>query len=436
MQLHKVQVEYLSLNAVKNYHRKLRKSSKKQLEKTQRMIHECGYMPPTVIDKDKCIVIGEYFVEAARKMGLEEIPTISVEHLSEQQIRTLRIAYDRISEEAVWDPKMLAEEFRELEITFPDIDLSCTGFEVAEIDIMLNMSSSDDEGDDVPLPAEGPAVIKLGELWQLGEHKLYCGDSLFKESYEVLMAGEKAQLCFTDAPYNVKIDGHVGNSGKIKHREFVQGSGELSSEEFKKFLLTAHKHMAENSADGTVIFSCIDWRHLREILSAGSEAGLNLLNLCVWKKDNGGMGSLYRSQHELVMVFKHGTGKHVNNIELGKHGRYRTNVWEYPGVNSFGSGRMDELAMHPTVKPLAMVVDAIKDCSKRGSIVLDPFGGSGTTLIAAEKTGRLARLIELDPLYCDVIIRRWQGFSGKEAVNMATGKSFNQQKVAEVKNEQ
>lgn len=240
------------------------------------------------------------------------------------------------------------------------------------------------------------------------------------------MEGEKAQMCFTDSPYNVKIDGHVGNSGKTKHREFVEASGEMNPEQFTSFLEKPHKHMAAHSEDGAIIFSCMDWRHIREIMDAARNANLDMINFCCWVKDNGGMGSLYRSRHELIFVFKSGKGKHINNVQLGSKGRYRTNVWEYAGVNSFGNDRMNELKMHPTVKPTDMVMDAIKDCSMRGGIILDPFGGSGTTLIAAEKTDRHARLIELDSLYCDTIIRRWQDLGGVDAVHSETGKTYNE----------
>ncbi len=244
------------------------------------------------------------------------------------------------------------------------------------------------------------------------------------DSYQKLMQDDKAHMVFTDAPYNVKIDGHVGNSGKIKHREFAMASGEMNTDQFTTFLSTAHQNMAVHCHDGAIIYSCMDWRHQTEILSAATSANLSLQNLCVWVKENGGMGSLYRSRHELVFVFKNGTDKHVNNVELGRHGRYRTNVWEYPGVNSFGVGRQGDLKLHPTVKPTSMVADAIKDCSKLGDVILDPFGGSGTTLIAANKTRRKARLIELDPLYCDVIIRRWQIMTGETATHADTGQSF------------
>ena len=249
------------------------------------------------------------------------------------------------------------------------------------------------------------------------------------------MGKDKARMCFTDAPYNVKIDGHVGGKGDIKHREFEMASGEMSEDEFTEFLSKAHQHISNFTYDGAVIFSCMDWRHQTEILQAGANNNLQLLNICVWVKNNGGMGSLYRSQHEFVMVFKNNKAKHINNVELGKHGRNRTNVWNYPGVNAFGSGRMEELQLHPTVKPVTMVADAIRDCSNRGDIILDPFVGSGTTLIAAEQANRKARLIELDPLYCDVTIRRWQIQTGKDAINTKTGKTSNETQAKENKND-
>lgn len=425
MSLHNaLQIEYLSPELIQNHHRQLRTFGKNQIRKAENLIRECGILP-VAIDGDNRVVTGAHLVEAARRLKLEEIPVIRVSHLTAAQIQTLRIAHDRIAEEGVWNHEALAEEFRDLLLKLPDFDLALTGFEVPEIDSILNPIEDDaDEG--LTAWDEGNATTKLGDIYILGDHRLYCGDATKPESYQFLMGAEKAQVAFTDAPYNVKIDGHVCNSGKIKHREFLEGAGEMTSSRFTEFLGKAHKLMADYSQEGAILFSCMDWRHMMEISAAGSMARLALQNLCVWVKDNGGMGSLYRSRHELVFVFKKEGAKHINNIQLGKHGRYRTNVWEYPGVNSFGSGRMDELAMHPTVKPQALVADAIKDCSTRGGIVLDPFGGSGTTLVAAEKTSRKARLIELDPLYCDVIIRRWQKMTGKDAINGATGQTFNE----------
>jgi DNA modification methylase len=238
------------------------------------------------------------------------------------------------------------------------------------------------------------------------------------------MAGDVAQLVFVDPPYNVKIHGQVSGKGRVKHREFVQASGEKTAAQFEKFLEDSFGLLAEYSADGSIHFGCTDWRHLQEMLTAGRRVYRELKNLVVWTKTNAGMGSFYRSQHELILVWKHGRAKHVNNFELGQHGRHRTNVWNYPGANAFGVERLADLAMHPTVKPVALVADAIRDCSRRGDLVLDSFGGSGTTLIACEETHRQARLIELDPLYCDQTVRRWQEFTGRKAVHEVTGRPF------------
>lgn len=418
-----LQIEYLHPSKLKDYRRQLRKL-KKQIEKTKRLVGIIGVVIPIIIDKDDTIVVGAHLAEAARQLSMDAVPVIRVSHLNDEKIRILRIAYDRIAEEAEWDKEALAAEFAELQVLTPD--LTITGFEVEEINITLDLLSGGNPNDIVPEVSEGPAVTQLGDIYVMGEHKLFCGNALEDDSYRALLGAEKAQMCFTDAPYNVKIDGHVGNSGKTKHREFAMASGELSDEGFGHFLDAGHEKIAARLQDGGICFSCMDWRHMNEMLHAGKSANMRLINMCVWAKDNGGMGSLYRSQYELVFVFKNGTAKHINNVQLGSNGRYRTNLWQYPGVNSFGGGRMDELKMHPTVKPVDMVADAIKDCSKRDGIILDPFGGSGTTLIAAEQTGRKARLIELDPLYCDVIIRRWQELTGKDAIHAVTGKTFNE----------
>ena len=258
----------------------------------------------------------------------------------------------------------------------------------------------------------------------VGKHRLICGDATDPAVYAGLLGGERAQMVFTDPPYNVPIEGHVCGLGAVKHREFAMAAGEMSEAEFTRFLATIFGHLAAHAADGAIHYICMDWRHVGEVLAAGQSSYSELKNLCVWAKTNGGMGSLYRSQHELVFVFKSGSGAHINNVELGKHGRYRTNLWTYAGVNSFGRNRDEDLAMHPTVKPVALVADAILDCSRRKGIVLDAFAGSGTTLLAAERTGRRGYGIELDPLYCDVIVRRLAKVAGLEAVHAETGKSF------------
>ena len=276
----------------------------------------------------------------------------------------------------------------------------------------------------MPETLVGPPITRPGDCWLIGDHRLICGDSTDPDTYARLLEGAEAQMIFTDPPYNVPIEGHVSGLGKVKHREFAMASGEMPEAEFTTFLATVFRNLAGHSVEGAIHFICMDWRHLGEVLAAGKSAYSELKNLCVWAKTNGGMGSLYRSQHELVFVFKAGTAPHINNVELGKHGRYRTNIWSYAGINSFGKDRDADLALHPTVKPVALVADAILDCSKRRGIVLDAFAGSGTTLIAAEKTGRRGYGIELDPHYCDVIIRRLAAAANVEATHAATGRLF------------
>ena len=282
------------------------------------------------------------------------------------------------------------------------------------------------EADDEVPPFTDPrlATTRPGDLWQLGRHRLLCGDARHRQGFDCLLDGGCADLVFTDPPYNVAIDGHVCGLGRIRHREFAMGAGEMSQQAFTGFLRLTLGHAAACCRDGAIAFVCMDWRHLGELLAAGQAVFSELKNLCVWNKTNGGMGSFYRSKHELVLVFKIGNSPHTNTFGLGDSGRYRTNVWDYAGVNTLRSGRIADLAMHPTVKPVALVADAIRDCSRRGETVLDPFGGSGTTLIAAEKTGRRARLIEFDPAYCDQILRRFERVTGEQPRLAATGQAF------------
>jgi DNA modification methylase len=269
-------------------------------------------------------------------------------------------------------------------------------------------------------------VTRSGDLWLLGRHRVYCGSALDESAYQTLLADERAAMIFTDPPYNVPIAGNVSGLGAIRHREFVMASGELDAAQFTAFLTRACELLAAHSADGSLHYLCMDWRHMTELLAAGQAAYTELKHLCVWAKDNAGMGSLYRSQHELVFVFKHGRGAHRNNIQLGQYGRNRGNVWHYPGVISFGR-RGEEgnlLALHPTVKPVALVADASMDCTARGELVLDGFLGSGTTVLAAERVGRNCYGLELDPLYVDTIVRRWQAFTGDHARNASGGELF------------
>lgn len=416
-------------NQLKPHPRNARKHSKAQVRQIAESIREFGFTNPVLIDKDNVILAGHGRVEAAKMIDLKEVPTLCIEHLSEAQKRSYIIADNRIAEKAEWDKDILALEFQELMEIEAEFSLDITGFSLPEIDLMVHdLDGRDpDEGEEAPQTPVCP-VTQLGDLWQLGEHRIFCGDSLKAESYIVLLEGEKAEMVFTDPPYNVPIEGHVSGLGKVRHEEFAMASGEMTEHEFETFLKSAFVLLKEHSSDGSLHFVCMDWRHMKEILWASRDVYSKLLNLCVWSKDNGGMGALYRSQHELVFLFKNGEGKNINNVELGKNGRYRTNVWNYRGVNSLRNGRTEELTMHPTVKPLKMVSDALLDCSYPKGLILDPFGGSGTTLMAAEKTGRRARLLELEPKYVDVTIQRWQELTGKEAMNKDKQKTYLQLK--------
>jgi len=379
-----------------------------------------------LIDGADGIIAGHGRVEAAKLVGMNDVPTVCVDHLTPAQIRAYVIADNRLAENAGWDRELLTLELQELSVEL-NFDVTITGFETAEIDLLIEefREEATDDADEVPaIDRSIPAVTRLGDCWRIGNHFLLCGDGLKTDSYDKLLGTQKAQTVFTDPPYNVAIAGHVSGLGRNQHREFAMASGEMTTAEFTRFLETTFKRLATFSANGSIHFICMDWRHMREVLEAAEAPYSELKNLCVWSKSNAGMGSLYRSQHELVFVFKNGTRPHINNVELGRFGRNRTNIWTYAGASSFGRTRDAELAMHPTVKPLLLVADAILDCSKRGGIVLDAFAGSGTTLIAAEKTGRRGYGIELDPYYSDTIVRRFEDVHGLKAVHVETGLDF------------
>jgi DNA modification methylase len=346
--------------------------------------------------------------------------------------RAYVIADNKLALNAGWDMEILAIELQGLmELGF---EIELTGFELAEIDFVL--TSADQSSPDVVQPEDhhpepnAQPVTRQGDLWTLGRHAVLCGDAKDEAGLLRLMDGLKADMVFTDPPYNVPIDGHVSGLGRTHHREFVEASGEMTPAEFMAFLSQSLAAAAGVCRDGAIAYVCMDWRHLGEVLEAGHAVFSELKNICVWAKTNGGMGTFYRSQHEMVLVWKVGSASHTNTFGLGDKGRYRTNIWSYAGVNTFKSDRMAEIASHPTVKPVSLVSDAIRDVSNRGQTVLDVFGGSGTTLIAAEKTGRRARLIEIDPIYCDVIIRRWEKLTGKQATLTGNGETFEMVKAA------
>jgi DNA modification methylase len=428
--LSRLQIDYLALGALKSYKCNARTHSKKQIRQIADSIREFGFTNPILIDRENMILAGHGRVAAAGLLGLEQVPCVCLESMTPDQKRAYVLADNKLALNAGWDEEILAGELKHLLEIDLDFDIGVTGFSIPEIDSLIEGLNPEEPGDPIedrlPEPRDGPTVSRLGDVWELGPHRLICGDALKVETYAALLGREQAHMIFTDPPYNVPIDGHVGGSGTIKHREFIMASGEMSEAEFTTFLQTAFARLVEHSADGSIHFICMDWRHIGEVLAAGETTYTELKNLIVWAKDNGGMGTFYRSRHELIFAFKSGTAPHINSFELGQHGRYRTNVWEYRGVNTLKVGRLDELALHPTVKPVAMIADAIKDVSRRNGIVLDPFGGSGSTLIASHKTGRRARLAELDPVYVDRIIRRWQTYAKDDAVLAATGERFDE----------
>ncbi|MCU0732928.1 MAG: site-specific DNA-methyltransferase, partial [Hyphomonas sp.] len=391
-------VERRALKSLRPYAGNARTHSPKQVRQIADSIRRFGFVNPVLIDAEGEIIAGHGRVLAADLLGLPDVPVLTVTHLTPAEKRAYILADNRLAEKAGWDKEILAIELQAL-IDF-DFEVELVGFELAEIDLILDedlarRSQTEPEAVDlVPPAAPGPPITQAGDLWQLGAHRLICGDARDPEALSRLLGGEEVDLIFTDPPYNVAIDGHVGGLGKVKHREFAFASGEMSPTEFTTFLREALAPAAERCREGAIAYVCMDWRHMREMLAAGGAVFHELKNLCVWNKTNGGMGSFYRSKHELVFVWKTRPGRHVNSFGLGDTGRYRTNVWDYAGVNTFGSTRDDDLAMHPTVKPVALVGDAIRDCSRRGDIVLDLFGGSGSTLIAADQAGRQSRLIE------------------------------------------
>jgi DNA modification methylase len=402
-----------------------RKHTKAQIRALAKSIEAFGFLAPILADRDGNILAGHARYEAAKLRGLTCVPVIFVDHLTEAQARAYMLADNRHTDLSDWDEASLAVELKGLRDLALDFDIEATGFEAPEIDFRIqsleeNVGDSDDDFEVSP----GPAVSELGDGWILGDHKICCGDALESASYVALMAGAKASAIFSDPPYNVPIDGHVSGKGKVHHREFPMARGEMSAGDFITFLTSAATSICQHTLPGALLYLCMDWRHTGEILAAGASADLALLNVCVWVKPNGGMGSLYRSRHEFIFVFKNGTEPHRNNVQLGRFGRNRTNVWNYTGANSFARrGTKRGIEIHPTVKPVLMVSDAILDCTRKNDIVLDPFLGSGTTLLAAERTGRRCYGMELDPLYVDAALERWQRMTGRKATN-SFGETF------------
>lgn len=421
-------VKVVKTTSLKASSHNARTHSKKQIKQIANSVLRFGWVYPLLVDDHSTIIAGHGRHLAAIELGLTEVPVHVLIGLSEAEKRALMLADNKIAANAGWDREILARELGELSSLLPEIDLDIeiTGFAPAEIDTLL-CDLIDPEADPLDSPPEPAkqATSQRGDLWILGNHRLMCGDACLETDVRVLMGDARAAMIFADAPFNLAVKSIVGR-GEIKHREFSIASGEMSSAQFIEFLTRWMRLAARFSDPGSIHFLAIDWRHMSEMLCAGEDVYSELKNLVVWAKTNAGQGSFYRSQHELIFVFKNGDAPHRNNIELGKHGRNRSNLWSYAGSNAFRAGRMDDLSVHPTVKPVAMVADAMRDCTRRGDIVLDPFLGSGTTILAAERVGRRGYGMEIDPLYVDVAIRRWQSFTGKDAILAETGQTFDE----------
>jgi DNA modification methylase len=421
-----MKTEDVGLNLLKPYPKNSRVHSRKQIRQIAKSIEKFGFVNPVLTDDNYQIIAGHGRYEAAKQLGMETVPAIRLSHLSPAEVRAYVIADNRLAEKAGWDREMLRTELQGLIAL--DFDIEIIGFEAPEIDFMLEEAreASDESGpeDAVPMRADGPAVSRAGDVWVLGNHRLVCADARQQSSYDVLLQGHKAAFVIADAPYNVRIANFVSGNGRIVHGEFKMASGEMSEDEFAVFLKDTFQRLKENTTEGSIHMVFMDWRHQLEMMLAGRQVYSELKNVCIWNKSVGGMGSLYRSKHEFVYIWKSGQADHRNNVELGKHGRNRTNVWDYAGVTAHTAQNREELTLHPTVKPVALVVDAIKDVTVANDLVLDPFCGSGTILIAAERTGRRARAIELDPHYVDVAVRRWQTYTGKRAIHERRGATF------------
>lgn len=406
--------------------RNVRRHSKKQIRKLARAIEEFGFKVPIICTRDGTIVAGHGRFEAAKLIGLDRVPVIYIDDLTPEQVRLFALADNQLGDLSTFSEEDLKIELGELLNLNLDLDLTLSGFDTGQIDLLIGDEDDRDPSKiEPPIPdidRRLPAVSKLNDIWQIGPHKVICGDARSAWTYALLLGGLLAQMIITDAPFNVRVNGHVSSSGS--HPEFAMASGEMSQAEFTSFLRSVIEQLVKFSEDGSVHYLFMDFRHMRELLEAAEGIYSSLLNLCVWAKKNGGMGSLYRSQHELVFVYKSGKAPHINNVELGKHGRNRTNIWRYAGMNSFGKGRDRALASHPTVKPVELVADAILDCSDRDGIILDAFLGSGTTILAAEKTGRRGYGIELDPYYVDLAVGRISEAVSTPAILIATGQTF------------
>ena len=422
----RIAVEYIDPKALVPPSRKLRQRSPRQLKRLARSIEDFGFLVPVLVDEDLSIVAGDGRVEAAKLLALPVIPIIRIDHLTKAQQRLFAIA-DNVTPQGVdWVPGALTLELKELKLIEPELDLTSSGLSIVQIDTMFGRARTQElaDADDVLPPLVPEPVSRVGDRWRLGRHVLGCGDARGAAFLTGLLEGRQARLLLGDAPWNLKIEGVVSGKGKTKHLDFVMAAGEMSRAEFVRFLTEAITAAQASLVDGALVYLFMDWRNLDALAEAAAECGLVQKNLLVWCKDNAGLGLLYRSQHELIALYKYGGAPHTNNMRMGEDGRNRSNLLFYPGANSFGKGRSEALKSHPTSKPVSLLADILLDVTAPGEIVIDPFGGSGSTLIAAERMDRVCVMIELHPPYVDGIIRRYEKLCGTGATHFDTGKTF------------
>lgn len=425
-----IEVDYLSIDEIKIGEIKLRRHARRQIDKLSRNIDRNGFLIPVLVDANGVLICGHARIEAARHLGLERVPAIRVTHMTPEEIRAFAIAENRLSELSDWDRDVLKAELGVLIGLDLEFDMELTGFEMPEIEVILagseDQAVEDGDEDDDPVPPGALPVTRLGDVWISadGSVTLVCGDSRSEDTYRLLLGDELADLIVTDPPFNLSVTKFIGGNGRAQRREFREASGEMSDAQFLQFLHDILRLYAQFGKDGSLHYVFMDWRHIDALITAGRDIYQAFINLGVWRKTTGGMGGLYRSAHELCAIFKKGDAPHVNNVQLGRFGRNRSNVWTHQGANTFRKGRDADLAAHPTVKPVEMIKDIIKDASHRDGLVLDAFVGSGTTLLAAVRTGRRGAGIEIDPLFVDVSIRRIQSATGLTFVQRETGERF------------
>ena len=417
-----LQLVRVAIADLKSASRRIHKRDEAQIARIGESLGAFGAARPILITTGYEIIDGHAAVEAAVQNGLTQLPAVIVPHLSDAEVKAFRIAVNRIPERAEWDLEELRVELQELVLEGQPIE--GLGFDEPQLEIILDGDEGDaPEAADLEADTAGAAITRLLDLWLAPPHRILCADATRAQSYAALMRGIAVRLVLTDVPYNVRIAHNVSSR---KRREFVQASGELKRFEFEAFNFDWMRAAIAYLVDGGLMASFIDWRSLDILLEMARELEVELFNLIVWAKTNAGMGAMWRSQHELLPVWKKGDADHVNNVELGRHGRSRSNVWTYPGASSLGSDSRKGLKLHPTVKPVAMLQDMLLDVTRRGDSVLDPFLGSGSTLIAAERSGRVVYGMDLDPAYVDVAVRRWQAETGREAILESTGETFAQ----------